>query len=73
LDLGIIHEGDPILLNRYSVLVVSPDKHSAETHARADRFAEFLIAPETQRVIGQFGVERFGQPLFISDAANSGH
>jgi tungstate transport system substrate-binding protein len=67
IDLAIVLEGDPFLLNRYSVIVVSADKHGAEAHARARRFAEFLVAPETQKAIGAFGVERFGQPLFIPD------
>jgi tungstate transport system substrate-binding protein len=71
LDLAIVHEGDPLLLNRYSVIVVKADKHGTEEHARARRFAEFLAAPATQKVIGEFGVERFGQPLFIPDAADS--
>jgi tungstate transport system substrate-binding protein len=56
------------LLNRYSVIVVNPNKHSAAAHARAVRFAEFLADPATQEFIGQFGVDRFGQPLFIPDA-----
>ncbi|MEY2817915.1 MAG: hypothetical protein RL275_1378, partial [Chloroflexota bacterium] len=31
-------------------------------------FANFIVAPETQAVIAEFGVEKFGQPLFIPDA-----
>jgi len=27
-----------------------------------------MTAPETQAVIGEFGVEEFGQPLFFPDA-----
>ena len=27
-------------------------------------FADFILAPETQRVIGEFGVAKYGQPLF---------
>jgi tungstate transport system substrate-binding protein len=68
LDLAIVHEGDPLLLNRYSVIVVNANKHSAAAHARAFRFAAFLADPATQEFIGQFGVDRFGQPLFIPDA-----
>jgi tungstate transport system substrate-binding protein len=53
------------------VIVVNPEKHSAEAHARARRFAEFLADPATQEFIGQFGVDRFGEPLFVPDAAKS--
>jgi tungstate transport system substrate-binding protein len=70
LDLKIMHEGDPLLLNRYSVIVVRADKHPADRHAWAKQFAEFLLAPKTQALIGKFGVERFGQPLFIPDASD---
>jgi len=71
IDLTILHEGDPLLLNRYSVIVVNPEKHSAEAHARARRFAEFLADPATQEFIGQFGVDRFGEPLFVPDAKHA--
>jgi tungstate transport system substrate-binding protein len=71
LELILMHEGDPLLLNRYSVIVVKADKHKPAEHERARRFAEFLIAPATQKVIGEFGVERFGQPLFVPDAAEA--
>jgi tungstate transport system substrate-binding protein len=70
-ELTILHEGDPLLLNRYSVIVVNPEKHSADAHARARRFAEFLTEPATQEFIGQFGVDRFGQPLFVPDVATA--
>ena len=31
-------------------------------------FASFLVTPSTQALIGQFGVDRFGQPLFFPAA-----
>lgn len=71
LELAVVLEGDPILLNRYSVIVVTADTHDTDAHARARRFAEFLVTPATQKVIGEFGVERFSQPLFIPDAVSS--
>lgn len=67
IDLVILSEGDPLLKNRYSVILVSPAKH---THVRADEakeFAEFLTSPSTKRTIGEFGVEKFGQPLFFAE------
>ena len=39
--------------------------------AQARAWAEFLVAPETQRVIGKFGKDRFGEPLFVPDAGKS--
>jgi tungstate transport system substrate-binding protein len=28
-------------------------------------FADFMLAPETQAVIKTFGVDKYGQPLFV--------
>ena len=68
LDLAILVEGSPDLRNSYRVIVVSPEKHPKARAAEARRFAEWLVSPGTQRTIGAFGRERFGQPLFVPDA-----
>ena len=34
-------------------------------------FADFLVAPDTQQVIANFGRDKFGQSLFVPDAGNS--
>ena len=65
LDLTILSEGDPLLRNPYAVIVVSSQKHANVNHRAARRFSEFLRSPKVQRVIGEFGVESFGQPLFF--------
>jgi len=68
LDLPILVEGDPVLFNPYGVIVVSPEKHPGVNSELAEKFVEWLTSPETQKLIGQFGVEQFGQPLFIPDS-----
>ena len=65
LDLAIHFEGDPLLRNPYAVIVVSSEKHPGVNHQAASRFSEFLLSPKVQRIIGEFGIERFGQPLFF--------
>jgi tungstate transport system substrate-binding protein len=37
----------------------------------AGAFAAFLVAPDTQKVIGEFGLDKYGQPLFAPDAGKS--
>jgi tungstate transport system substrate-binding protein len=69
LELVVLFEGDERLLNRYSVITINPDKHPHLHHDEANRFAEYLISPAGQEAIGAFGVERFGQALFIPDAS----
>jgi tungstate transport system substrate-binding protein len=34
-------------------------------------FANFMVAPDTQRVIGEFGKDEYGQQLFVSDGGKS--
>ena len=34
-------------------------------------FAEFMVAEGTQRVIGDFGKDKYGQALFVPDAGKS--
>lgn len=65
LDLAIHSEGDLILINRYSVIVVSPEKHAQVYFHAARKFADFLLSPKTQKAIAAFGTERYGQPLFF--------
>lgn len=62
-------EGDPTLRNIYHAYVVNPGKHPAARRADAARFVEFLTRPEVQAWIGRFGEAKFGQPLFVPDAA----
>ena len=69
LDLAILAEGDPSLHNVYSVIVVSPAKHPHAHVEEARRLADFLAAPDTQALIGRFGVEKWGQALFFPRAA----
>ena len=71
LDLAILVEGDPALVNLYHVITVNPANGDRVNAAGGRAFLEFLLDPETQRVIGEFGVDRHGQPLFTPCARNS--
>ena len=64
-SLPILLEGDRALLNVYSVLAVNPANGARVNPAGGKAFADFLVAPQTQKVIQNFGVEKFGQPLFV--------
>ena len=50
---------------------VNPARFPKVNHAGTRAFADFLVAPEAQDIIGKFGVEKFGQPLFVPDAGKS--
>ncbi|UCB52193.1 MAG: tungsten ABC transporter substrate-binding protein, partial [Candidatus Zixiibacteriota bacterium] len=68
LDLAILFEGDKNLLNQYSVIVVSSKKFPDVNHRLAQGFVSFLTSENGQRLIGEFGMERFGQRLFTPNA-----
>lgn len=70
-QLDVLVEGDPALLNIYHVITVNPDKWPKVNYTGAKAFADFLVSPDTQKLIGEFGVDKFGQPLFIPDAGKA--
>ncbi len=71
LDLEILFEGDPSLLNIYHVMQVNPDTSGDVNASGATAFVDFMVADETQAIIAEFGIDKFGQPLFVPDAGRS--
>lgn len=73
-DLGVMVGGasidenvDPALLNPYGVIPVNPDKGNINSEL-ADEFAVWITSVETQKKIGDYGINTFGQPLFFPDS-----
>ena len=64
-NLPILVEGDKALLNIYSVMEVNPANGPRINTAGGKAFADFMVAPQTQNVIKNFGVDKFGQSLFV--------
>ena len=73
IQLPIMVEKDPLLLNVYHVMPVNPQKFPDVpiNVAGGKAFADFMVAPETQKVIGEFGRDRYGRQLFVPDAGKS--
>ncbi|MGH7929754.1 MAG: substrate-binding domain-containing protein [Candidatus Binatia bacterium] len=63
--LPILLEGDRMLLNIYSVMEVNPANGPRVNAAGGKAFADFMVSPQAQSLIKSFGVEKFGQPLFV--------
>jgi tungstate transport system substrate-binding protein len=68
LDLEVMVEGDAALLNVYSVLRVNPERFPKVNGQGGKAFADYLVSPQAQAIIRDFGTDRFGEPLFIADA-----
>lgn len=62
LGLQIVHEGDPIYDNPYSVIAINPQRHAHIAHKLAVTFIEWLISAEGQQLIGNY--RQHGQVLF---------
>ena len=65
LDLEIVIEGDDNLFNQYGVIPVNPSKNANINGEGAIEFMNWLISDKGQALIKEFGVEEYGQPLFI--------
>lgn len=68
LDLEILVEGDPRLVNRYAATRI----RGASQAEAANVFVEWLTSPEGLRVVREFGRDRYGEPLFFVDERPGG-
>jgi tungstate transport system substrate-binding protein len=63
--LPVLVEKDRPLLNIYSVMEVDPANGPRVNTEGGKAFANFMLSPGVQAVIKDFGVDRYGQPLFV--------
>jgi tungstate transport system substrate-binding protein len=68
LELEVLSEGDAGLLNVYHVIETTEKAGDRVRPDGAKAFADWIVAPPAQRLIGEFGKAKFGQPLFTPDA-----
>ena len=64
-DLPILVERDRPLLNIYSVMEVNPANGPRVNAAAGKAFADFMLSPAVQATIRTFGVDKYGQALFV--------
>jgi tungstate transport system substrate-binding protein len=68
LGLAVLVEGDRDLFNPYGVIAVNPDKGPHIKADLANQFIDWIISLPVQEKIAQFGMQDFGQSLFIPDS-----
>ncbi|MHB0874711.1 MAG: ABC transporter substrate-binding protein [Anaerolineae bacterium] len=68
LELEVLVEGDPILLNPYGVIAVNPEKGTHIKSDLANQFIDWLVSLPVQEMIAAFGVADFGESLFVPDS-----
>lgn len=67
-ELDIVCEGDKNLLNQYGVIAVSPDKYPEVNNEGANEFIEWICSEKIQKLIGEYGIDDYGQALFTPNA-----
>ncbi len=65
LDIEPIVDKDSIFLNVYAAIAINPETHSKAKIDIANKFINWLISPEVQDIIGIYGEEEYGRPLFF--------
>jgi tungstate transport system substrate-binding protein len=70
-DLDVLVTGEPRLLNVYHVIDVGPGAGPRVNAAGGRAFADWIVSPAAQRMIGAFGRKEFGRPLFVPDAGKT--
>jgi tungstate transport system substrate-binding protein len=68
LGMAILVENDPALFNIYHVMPIDPQKFPKVNGKGGHAFADFLVSPDGQQVIGAFGTEKYGRSLFVPAA-----
>lgn len=69
--LAVLLEGDPVFLNLYHVMEVNPEKFPKVNAKGGKAFADFLLSAAVQNTLKTFGVDKFGEALFHSDAGRT--
>jgi tungstate transport system substrate-binding protein len=68
IGLPILVENDPALYNIYHVMPVSPAKFPKVNSRAGQSFADWVVSPEGQGVIAEFGKAQYGRSLFVPAA-----
>ena len=64
LDLVVLVEGDEVLFNPYHAMRLNPERFPDSPAELSRLFIDYLVSPETQLAIGEFGIEKYGEALF---------
>lgn len=68
LELKILLEKDKRLFNQYGIIPVRPTINDRIDHDGALSFVKWILSDETQKMIGEYGVDKYGMPLFTPNA-----
>lgn len=67
-NIQVLVENDEILLNYITLIPVNPEKFPNINAEGARKFVEWLVSEEGQRIVKEFGVDQYGEPLFFPNS-----
>jgi tungstate transport system substrate-binding protein len=67
LNLAVLTENGKDLYNQYGVIKLNPQKNKIK-EKEADEFIKWILSDKGQKLIGEFGKDKYGQSLFIANA-----
>lgn len=68
IKLAVLVEKDESMLNYITLIPVNPAKFPNVKHAEAMQFIEWLTSEEGQKIIRDFGKDKYGEPLFFPNS-----
>lgn len=64
ISLKVLGEGDSALYNPYGIIATNPEKYPHVNYIKAMALIGWITSQQGQKIIRDFGKERYGQPLF---------
>lgn len=68
MQLDVVCEGAADLLNQYGIIAVNPEKYPEVNNEAANTMIEWICSEKVQELIGNYGVEQYGEALFTPNA-----
>lgn len=63
LNLEVVLQGEPALLNQYGIMAVNPQRHSHAKYNKAVKLIDFMLSPEGEAITASFQIR--GESLFF--------
>lgn len=68
IKLQVMVEKDESMLNYISVIPVNPEKFTSVKNAEVMKFVDWVTSEEGQKIIRDFGKDKYGEPLFFPNS-----
>ena len=68
IKLQVLVEKDESMLNYISVIPVNPEKFTSVRNAEVMKFVDWVTSEEGQKIIRDFGKDKYGEPLFFPNS-----